>query len=212
MTFRVSQSSPTTSSQQDTGGDADRQPLSSFLKDKADGLALLRMLHKLFVEMRTQERNVDQSFRSRHDVIVFERAQTARDEKYHANGKHYSSGMWAAGGGLAAGLCSLLGGAGGAVASFKGVGEFGRIGSDVSNGVGSTIKHGIDFKANNASLAGRDNDVLGEFETSLADETRRTNERLRQRIDASSADIREKSQAMLGMWGQQVVKMYESIR
>lgn len=120
--------------------------------------------------------------------------------------------MSSAGGGLGAGLFSLVGGAGGAVAGFKGMGDIARIGSDITNGMGTTIKHGIDFKANNESFAGRDNDVLGEFETSLTDETRRTNDRLRQRIEASSADIREKSQAMLSMWGQQVVKMYESIR
>jgi len=192
--------------------DGERLRVPASLRDRPDGLALLRMLHKLFVTMRTEERNVDQSFRTRHDVIVFERAQTARQEKYNANKKHYSSGMSSAGGGLGAGLFSLVGGAGGAAAGFKGMGDIARIGSDITNGMGTTIKHGIDFKANNESFAGRDNDVLGEFETSLTDETRRTNDRLRQRIEASSADIREKSQAMLSMWGQQVVKMYESIR
>ncbi|VVD59973.1 hypothetical protein PIN31115_00043 [Pandoraea iniqua] len=212
MTLRTTPISAAAPVQADDVIDGERLRVPASLKDRPDGLALLRMLHKLFVTMRTEERNVDQSFRTRHDVIVFERAQTARQEKYSANKKHYSSGMSSAGGGLGAGLFSLVGGAGGAAAGFKGMGDIARIGSDITNGMGTTIKHGIDFKANNESFAGRDNDVLGEFETSLTDETRRTNDRLRQRIEASSADIREKSQAMLSMWGQQVVKMYESIR
>ena len=74
------------------------------------------------------------------------------------------------------------------------------------------VKSPFDVVSNEDSLAGRDNDVLGEFEMSLTDETRRTNDRLRQRIDATSADIRDVSRSMYGMIGQQVTKMYDTIR
>ena len=83
---------------------------------------------------------------------------------------------------------------------------------ETTKGVSQFVKSPFDVVSNDDSLAGRDNDVLGEFEMSLTEETRRTNDRLRQRIDATSADIREVSRAMYGMIGQQVTKMYDTIR
>ncbi len=186
------------------------------IREKIDGLQSAQMLITLFLAMRVAERNTDQAYRTRHDAMVFERGLTARSEKYHANRSHYSSGLKAAIGGIVSGSFSLIGGVGAGAAGFGGeLGKLRVVGTAVgetTKGVSQFVKSPFDVVSNDDSLAGRDNDVLGEFEMSLTEETRRTNDRLRQRIDATSADIRDVSRSMYGMIGQQVMKMYDTIR
>ncbi len=186
------------------------------IREQVDGLQSAQALIALFLAMRVAERNTDQAYRTRHDAMVFERGQTARSEKYNANNLHYRAGLYSAIGGIVSGTFSLAGGVGSGAAGFGGeLGKLRVVGTAVgetTKGVSQFVKSPFDVVSNDDSLAGRDNDVLGEFEMSLTEETRRTNDRLRQRIDATSADIREVSRAMYGMIGQQVTKMYDTIR
>ncbi|WP_374627041.1 hypothetical protein [Pandoraea sp.] len=186
------------------------------IREKADGLQSAQTLIALFLAMRIAERNTDQAFRTRHDANVFERGLTARSEKYHANQSHYNAGLHSAIGGIVSGTFSLIGGVGSGAAGFGGeLGALRTVGTAVgetTKGFSQFVKSPFDVVSNNESLAGRDNDVLGEFEMSLTEEARRTNDRLRQRIDATSADIRDVSRSMYGMIGQQVTKMYDTIR
>ncbi|VVE14168.1 hypothetical protein [Pandoraea terrigena] len=196
--------------------DGDGGRVLSRVRDKVDGLQSAQTLVALFLAMRVAERNTDQAYRTRHDAMVFERGQTARTEKYNANQSHYRAGLHSAIGGIVSGSFSLIGGVGSGAAGFGGeLGKLRTVGTAVgetTKGFSQFVKSPFDVVANDNSLAGRDNDVLGEFESSLTEETRRTNDRLRQRIDATSADIREVSRSMYGMIGQQVTKMYDTIR
>ncbi|WP_242558892.1 MULTISPECIES: hypothetical protein [Pandoraea] len=186
------------------------------LREQVDGMQSAQMLIALFLSMRVAERNTDQAYRTRHDSMVFERGLTARAEKFNANRSHYNSGLMSAIGGIVSGSFSLVGGVGSGAAGFGGeLGKLRVVGTAVgetTKGVSQFVKSPFDVVSNDDALAGRDNDVLGEFEISLSEETRRTNERLRQRIDATSADIRDVSRSMYGMIGQQVTKMYDTIR
>ncbi|AKM30405.1 hypothetical protein AB870_10245 [Pandoraea faecigallinarum] len=203
-----------------TEGDAQargqQRPQGSRIGEQVDGLRSAQMLIALFLAMRVAERNTDQAYRTRHDAMVFERGVTARTEKYNANRSHYNAGLMSAIGGIVSGSFSLVGGVGSGAAGFGGeLGKLRMVGTAVgetTKGVSQFVKSPFDVVSNDDSLAGRDNDVLGEFEMSLSEETRRTNERLRQRIDATSADIRDVSRSMYGMIGQQVTKMYDVIR
>lgn len=190
--------------------------VSSRIAEKVDGLQSAQMLIALFLAMRLSERNTDQAYRTRHDAMVFERGLTARSEKYNANQLHYSSGLKAAIGGMVAGSFSLIGGVGAGAAGFGGeLGKLRIVGTAVgesTKGVSQFVKSPFDVVSNDDALAGRDNDVLGEFEMSLSEETRRTNDRLLRRIETTSADIRDVSRSMYGMIGQQVTKMYDTIR
>ncbi|VVE20695.1 hypothetical protein PEP31012_03132 [Pandoraea eparura] len=192
------------------------QGVLSRVREQVDGLQSAQALIALFLAMRVAERNTDQAYRTRHDAMVFERGQTARTEKYNANNSHYRAGLYSAIGGIVSGSFSLFGGIGAGAAGLGGeLGKLRMVGTAVgetTKGVSQFVKSPFDVVSNDDSLAGRDKDVLGEFEMSLTEETRRTNDRLRQRIDATSADIREVSRAMYGMIGQQVTKMYDTIR
>ncbi|VVD82367.1 hypothetical protein PCO31111_01183 [Pandoraea communis] len=206
----------TLEAQQRAASGAEDSQVLPRIREKVDGLQSAQTLIALFLAMRIAERNTDQSYRTRHDAMVFERGLTARSEKYKANQSHYSAGLHSAIGGIVSGTFSLVGGVGSGAAGFGGeLGKLRTVGTAVgetTKGFSQFVKSPFDIVSNDESLAGRDNDVLGEFEMSLTDETRRTNDRLRQRIDSSSADIRDVSRSMYGMIGQQITKMYDTIR
>lgn len=177
-----------------------------------DSLVMLMLLAKLMIEIRTGERNTDQAYRTRHEVMLFARGVAARDEKYRANRKHYDAAMTQAGGALFTGVLSLGGSVVGARYGLRDRIEIGQAIGGVVSGVGQFGKPAFEFAAADLSNRGRDNDVVGEFATSLTDETRRTNERLRQRIDTASAEMRDVSRQLYGMAGQHLAKLYEAIR
>ncbi|MBN9093586.1 hypothetical protein [Pandoraea pnomenusa] len=177
-----------------------------------DGLVTLMRLVKLMMEIRTGERNTDQSYRSRHDVLTFSRGVAARDEKYRANRKHYDAAMTSAGGSLFSGALSLGGSMVSARYGMRDRLEIGQAFGSVVSGAGQFGKPAFEFAAADLSNRGRDNDVVGEFATTLTDETRRTNDRLRQRIEAASAELRDVSRQLFGMAGQHLGKLYEAIR
>ncbi|AJC20326.2 hypothetical protein [Pandoraea pulmonicola] len=177
-----------------------------------DGLVTLMLLAKLMIEIRSGERNTDQAYRTRHDVMLFARGVAARDEKYRANRKHYDAAMTQAGGSLFTGVLSLGGSVVGARYGLRDKLEIGQAIGGVVSGVGQFGKPAFEFAAADLSNRGRDNEVVGEFANSLTDETRRTNERLRQRIDTASAEMRDVSRQLYGMAGQHLAKLYEAIR
>jgi secreted effector protein SseD len=177
-----------------------------------DGLVTLMLLAKLMIEIRSGERNTDQAYRARHDVMLFARGVAARDEKYRANRKHYDAAMTQAGGSLFTGVLSLGGSVVGARYGLRDKLEIGQAIGGVVSGVGQFGKPAFEFAAADLSNRGRDNEVVGEFANSLTDETRRTNERLRQRIDTASAEMRDVSRQLYGMAGQHLAKLYEAIR
>ncbi|MDR3399341.1 MAG: hypothetical protein P4M06_17495 [Pandoraea sp.] len=202
--------------QQRAESGSDGSQVLSRIREKADGLQSAQALIALFLAMRVAERNTDQSYRTRHDAMVFERGATARSEKYKANQSHYNAGLMSAVGSIVSGSFAFVGGVGSGASGFGGeLGKLRVVGTAVgetTKGFGQFVKSPFDVVSNEKSLDGRDNDVVGEFEMSLTDETRRTNDRLRQRIDATSADIRDVFRSMYGMIGQQVTKMYDTIR
>ncbi|WP_353191918.1 hypothetical protein [Pandoraea pnomenusa] len=216
MTYMaISQPRPTT-----LHGDRDpqhnatqRSPETSRRAESAtDGLVTLMQLVKLMMEIRAGERNTDQAYRARHDVMVFARGVAARDEKYRANKKHYDAAMTSAGGSLFSGTLSLGGSVIGARYGLRDKMEIGQMFGSVVSGVGQFGKPAFEFASADLSNRGRDNDVVGEFATTLTDETRRTNDRLRQRIDSASSELREVSRQLYGMAGQHLSKLYEAIR
>lgn len=177
-----------------------------------DGLVTLMQLVKLMMEIRVGERNTDQSYRTRHDVMLFARGVAARNEKYQANKKHYEAAMTSAGGSLFTGVMALGGSAIGARYGMRDKMEIGQMFGGVVSGVGQFGKPAFEFAAADLSNRGRDNEVVGEFATGLTDETRKSNDRLRQRIDAASGELRDVTRQLYGLAGQHLTKLYEAIR